>query len=820
MLPGTCLRAKVRCSLCALSGFAAHGGRCCLAPVRVPWLWPAPCYSGVPRGPAWCAAPRPVRSLSCSGRLSGRRGASPHPGDFRPRDLLGGCAGHAEAGREPGALCLPLAPAKARALGLLRVVSVLGPAMGLSLVGPSGVGLGLRACGGLRVWTRSLTRLVSRTPHLSTKDSAGALGLFRVDADTFCFSQEDATTGSGACVRVRALLGRVGRAGLPGAFWCISPFRWPLCPSALLGPLRDGIAPFLSFCLPSVCFFLPSPCAPAVSGFLWVPAPGVMGLGAPCPPPRPPLSLFFLLSFSLRRRCVWLSLVSGFGCPGSWPSLPPPPPRPPLFLFLLFRVSSPGPLGLVFVSFRPAWFGVRFLPTCLVWCLFPSGLLFLFPPPLPFSFFFGFFCLSRSPCLFCGYPTARLPVCSSFFFVCCAVLLGCGMLCRVLGRDVVLRCSRCGVLFCFGLRCRVLYGAVPQGAVLRHVAARRSARRCPVLCRVVFCRLFGAVDCCVVPLGAVRRLVVLRFPAPCFVVLPRVVCSVLCLSFRGVLVHAVVRRCALCCVCVCALCVLGCRAAHSLSSPLCAVLRCLVPGAVVRCCVLCRVLWCFVVWCWVWLPTVVLWWRVSVSVSLCRRVACFPVVGVVCCGALLPCVVFCGAVLWCFAVLSCSAVFWRCCLCSLSLLLCPVALCCLVVPCCWIVLCVVLCCVCLSFFQIPLQRTKLKKWFFSEKKLYTTQRTHAGMLCAVLSAVPFSWALCGALVRCAVWRAVLLCPPVACRSAPCCAVLCCWLSLLFFARWWPLCAVVPLSSLPACTRHIDCLPVLPCARLCVSVSCR
>ena len=54
----------VRCVLCALPGFAAPGGRCCLAPVRVPWLWPVACLSGVPRGPAWCAAPRPVRSLS------------------------------------------------------------------------------------------------------------------------------------------------------------------------------------------------------------------------------------------------------------------------------------------------------------------------------------------------------------------------------------------------------------------------------------------------------------------------------------------------------------------------------------------------------------------------------------------------------------------------------------------------------------------------------------------------------------------------------------------------------------------------------------
>ena len=62
-----------------------------------------------------------------------------------PPDLLGGCAGHAEAGREPGSLCLLLAPAEAGALGSLCVVPVSGPAMGLSLAGPSGVSLGLRA---------------------------------------------------------------------------------------------------------------------------------------------------------------------------------------------------------------------------------------------------------------------------------------------------------------------------------------------------------------------------------------------------------------------------------------------------------------------------------------------------------------------------------------------------------------------------------------------------------------------------------------------------------------------------------------------------
>ena len=42
-------------------------------------------------------------------------------------------------------MCLSLAPAEARELSALRVVPVRGPAMGLSLAGPSGFGLGLLA---------------------------------------------------------------------------------------------------------------------------------------------------------------------------------------------------------------------------------------------------------------------------------------------------------------------------------------------------------------------------------------------------------------------------------------------------------------------------------------------------------------------------------------------------------------------------------------------------------------------------------------------------------------------------------------------------
>ena len=142
---GTLSRAAVRLVLCALPGSAAPGGRCGLAPALVPWLWPAACLSGVPRGPALVR-----RSSSGPVALGAPVGflvavvTSPTPGLSLPA-LLDACAGHVEAGREPGSLCLPLAPAEARALGALRVVPVRGPAMGLSLAGPSGFGLGLRA---------------------------------------------------------------------------------------------------------------------------------------------------------------------------------------------------------------------------------------------------------------------------------------------------------------------------------------------------------------------------------------------------------------------------------------------------------------------------------------------------------------------------------------------------------------------------------------------------------------------------------------------------------------------------------------------------
>ena len=81
-----------------------------------------------------------------------------------------------------------------------------------------------------------------------------------------------------APVCVRSLLGRVGRAGLPGALWCASPFLWPFCSSSLIGPLRAGVArAFFSFFLFGLFFlFLPSsPLAPPLSPAFCASQPGV-----------------------------------------------------------------------------------------------------------------------------------------------------------------------------------------------------------------------------------------------------------------------------------------------------------------------------------------------------------------------------------------------------------------------------------------------------------------------------------------------------------------------------------------------------------------
>ena len=210
------------------------------------------------------------------------------------------------------------------------------------------------------MWTRSLTRPVSRTVCLSTEASASAPGLIRVDANTSPFGLEDATPGYRACVRVLALLGRVWRASLPGAFWCSSPFLVLLVLLLFSAPSGMGLpfsCPFECL-LAFLCFFFAlfaPPLSRAFSGY------------------RPWLS--------------WALALCGFL---------PPPPIFFLFFFLLLPLvfsSGLGPIGLLFVFPRP--------PCPLVFFLF-------LPPPPP-------------RCLFCGSPrpVAWLSLCSRYFCVFC-----------------------------------------------------------------------------------------------------------------------------------------------------------------------------------------------------------------------------------------------------------------------------------------------------------------------------------------------------------------------------------------------------------------
>ena len=671
LLPGTCSCAVVRCVLCALSGFVAPGGRRSLAPVRVPWLWPAACLSGVPRGPAWCAAPRPVRSLSVLRSAFPTPWCLSPPRELAPPALLGGCAGHAEAGREPGSLCLPLAPAEAGALGSLRVVPVRGPAMGLSLAGPSGVGLGLRA---LR-WLACVDPVTDASGFPYRPSFDGGLG--RCTGAVSCGRRHLPLRVGGRHARVPCVFacacssgpGRAGRPpgrvlvrltfsfgrfvlllclapsglGLPLSLSLLLPFlvgcfsRPPaawlaplLCPPLgrwlLFGGCSPAPPPFVSrvFVAPACglgvfffFFFLP-PCAPVVSGFLWFPAPGALGLGA----------------------CVVCSVgLPLLGSPCACPSF----------------VLSPWLLA------APAW---------------------LLPPPPPF--------VSR------GFCSCRSVLCA---VLCCA------------SPGVVLRraAARCVAPCCAVRVVRAAAGAWCCGALLCVVLF-------PVVCRGAVLSLSGRVVCFPV-VGVVCRGALLSCVVFCGAVL---LCSAVVLRCCwGLLCPPVGRRAVLCCAVggLCCfwpgggVCVLWCsfpRAVRSLSSPLCA-LRCLVVLAVVPCfpvscavALCCRVVLCCrallsfcgaVCVCFALLRPVVrrlcrlrcCWclvlWRVPVRCGVSLGVLRCGGAALVCRGVLLCCALSCGVL----RSVPCPAV--PCC---------PAVLCWLAVLCgclrCWCLFCPLFCC--------------------------------------------------------------------------------------------------------------------------------
>ena len=657
-----------------LAGACRMWPRCCLAPIPVPCIVAGcahcPCWRhpvvvvawhlsvclGCGRqraslaclvAPRWCAAPRPVWSLlvlrlalptlQC---LSPLRGIS-------PPDLLGGCAGHVEAGREPGSLCLPVAAAKAAAVGSLRVVPVPGPAMGLSLACPLGVGLGLRAPRWFVCADPGSDASDFPYVRLVTGDSAGAQGLFRVDTDTVLFASEDATPGPGECVHVCAPLGRVGRGDLLGPFWCPSPF--PVAGlGTLLVPSRLG--------LPCFCLFLRF-FAPLLSLALRVFRPWVPWASASCATPH--LSLFFSYPVPLARFFFCLFLF--FPCLGSFFF--------PSFLRAFF-----------FSAAVCCLFGARLL--CVSWAVGRVGVC----------------CCGRCPSAGCQFALALchlvLPACACSVCVvaCCVARVGwrpaggvslpCAASAALLVWFVRWSCSAAALASsgCPGVLwwgCPVAPGLIVLFCLaLVYVLVVSFVWRFAPFCQpapLVVCAVFFLLVGCVlaVPPSPPSRLVVV----PCVVwccglccLLCCTRCCVACLFWVGLLRHVVRRGVVLGLVVLFLLCfavVRCCFLCWFFFALFLAFARCsglfrrrgalpwcvLVFGAAHG--VFCRCLLCFGVCCWAWLSSGVTWW-VLVASGVVFRWCAAVCPWVLCCAVLLrvvpPGVALLCAVLFCFAL--------------------------------------------------------------------------------------------------------------------------------------------------------------------------
>ena len=569
-----------------------------------------------------------------------------------------------------------------------------------------------------------------------------------------------------ACVCVCVcVLGRVGRAGLPGAFWCASPFPLAALSFCFAWPPPGWGCPPLSRCccrssLPWRCVLvvflgLPLPGSPCARASFVSPAWPLAALWWLLPSPPPLLRLtvfvapawclgvffsFFFFFSSVRPRCFWLSLVSGPGCPR--------PRRCALFALLAFRFSAPR--ALVPLSCFP--------PGC--WLL-PDGCC---PPPLPLPFV--------SP----GFRRCRSVLCA----VCCVVLCvpGCGAAPRC--------CALCRPVLC----CRVLCCARLCRCLLRRALWRCPSPWGPVLCGVVFCGV----------------------PPRC----------VLCVFCRGAVVRAVVRRSVLCCVCPGLLC-----CAFPVLSALCgAVLRC--AGALASCCscgaCYCwrLVLWCAAVCCAVscgvpwcgagsggpWLsaggvfrcrcPCLAAWsaslWLVWFAVMPCFPVSCSVVLCcrvVLCCCALLSC---CGAVGACFALL------WVVVLCCVVLLVGCAVFCPVVVSACCGALFLVLCVPCLL---CSVRCGALLCWLWRLASLCRVLwRCAVAWCCAVVLCCRFAVLFVFALPSCG----------LSCGATVVCAVVgasCCGVSLCVVVSPWAFCGVVVL---------LWCVVVSCCAVRCPVVS--
>ena len=514
-----------------------------------------------------------------------------------------------------------------------------------------------------------------------------------------------------ACVFVCVLcLAGSGGPASQARFGAPHLFLWPICPSALLGPLRAGVAPLslaavavprcpgavfwlfffsgllrpgspcapasfvspawplaapwwlLSRAPPLLClavlvaptwclgffFLLLLPlCAPVVSGFLWFPAPDALGLGA--------CVVCFVGLPPLGSPCACPSFVLSAWLLGApWWLLPPPAP------LCVSRFSSL-PLGAVcrVVLCVP---GCGAAPRCCALCrpvlccrvVYCALLVPLLVAPCPLALPVALGPCALRHCVLRCFPALCALCCVCFLVARWCVLLFAALLCAV----CVLGC--CAVRSLCSPLCAVLCLAVlvRSRCAVRVVRAVAGAWCCgALLCVVLFpvvCR--GAV------LGLVARGWLL---VACFAVgVPVWPRGLLPCGWCGLLwCPAFLCRVLWCCaVAWCCAVVLCCRGAVLLGLAL--------PS--------CGLLCCAVLCCWLAVLFFARWWCLR-AVVLFSSCCAFPVFSALCaavpccagCGALLPCVACCGAVLSCGTVLSCSAVLLRCCLC----LLCPPSAC-------------------------------------------------------------------------------------------------------------------------------------------------
>ena len=663
--------------------------------------------------PRWCAAPRPVRLLSVLRSVFPSPWFLPPARGLSPPALLGGCAGHVEAGRELGCLCLPLDPAGQGHWARSASYPFGAPRWGCPWRVPPASVLGCVRCGGL-VCVDPVTD-ASGFPYRQSFDG----GLGRCTGAVSCGRRHLPFRVGGRHARVprvcacACFLGRVGRARLPGAFWCASPFFVAVPGARFVRSAPSGLgSPCLWISL------LTSPSAPPLSPAFPVFRPWVPWALASCAPPPPSLGVFFSsscahpLSPAFRGFRPWVS----------WALASCAPPSLSWFFFVFFLFSRAVVCRLC---------GAAVLGCCLSWalgrvgacccgpCASPGACVRLrsvarcpLPVPPPFVLLPVVLRMPRgvvlaallSPCCLWRLPVMPPPA---------ARRLWCPLLCFVVPRAVWLRglwCVLCCARWYVGCLCRVgfLRRVVWRGVVPGRVVLFLScfpAPRCCVLCwfwapgwfRVVsvsvFC-LWGAVlvclRCCSLcgALLPLRRWLVFRVVACCvcvFAVWPG--CPQLSLGgswwllvscFGGVLwcvpgCCAAPCCCALCrlALCCCALC---CFVLLRLVLP-CAVLCPGAPSVVLLSCAFSRrVLSCppalCVFCCGVSLRGVVR------RCALCRvrpGVSCFalPVISALCgvavwpalprCPAPLCCAPWCCAAAWCCGVLPCClvVVLWR-----------------------------------------------------------------------------------------------------------------------------------------------------------------